>query len=252
MRRLLFILSVFLLLFSCSPHLFVTQITTKNSLVDQQTATTDSVVEMILRPYRDSINHDMSKVICESETAIVKGKPESKLSNMVADILLSYGIEYCNSNKMSIKPDAAYVNYGGLRGSLPQGKITVGNIFELMPFENEIVLLKVSGSAIQKMAEKIAARGGEGVAGIKLGIRDGKVAKLLVHGSEVDPKAYYWLVTNDYIANGGDQMIMFGNPVDRKNTKAKIRDVIIKSLSEAYRNKGILSVKEDGRIYNEQ
>lgn len=252
MRRLFFVLSVFLLLFSCTPHLVVTQVATKNLLVTPQMAGSDSLVEHLLRPYRDSIEHDMSKVICVSETAIVKGKPESKLSNMVADILLNYCIEYCTANNANYRPDAAYVNYGGLRGSLPQGKITVGNIFELMPFENEVVLLKVSGKTIQEMAEKIAARGGEGVAGIKLGIRNDKVATLLVGGKQVDPNAFYWLVTNDYIANGGDQMTMFANPADQKNTKAKIRDVIIKSLSETYKNVGIVSVKEDGRIYNEQ
>ena len=41
---------------------------------------------------------------------------------------------------LKVKPDASYVNYGGLRASLPQGKITVERIFELMPFENEIVM----------------------------------------------------------------------------------------------------------------
>lgn len=252
MRRLFFVLSVFLLLFSCSPHLVVKQVATKNLLVTSQTAATDSLVDNFLKPYRDSIEHDMSKVICVSETAIVKGKPESKLSNLVADILLNYGVEYCTMGNLDCRPDAAYVNYGGLRGSLPQGKITVGNIFELMPFENEVVLLKISGTAIQKMAEKIAARGGEGVAGIRLGIRNEKVATLLVGGKPVDPNAFYWLVTNDYVANGGDQMTMFANPADRKNTKAKIRDIIIKSLSETYRKTGVVSVKEDGRIYNEQ
>jgi 2',3'-cyclic-nucleotide 2'-phosphodiesterase (5'-nucleotidase family) len=252
MCRLFIVLPVILLLFSCSPHLAVKQIDTKNTAVNVETAVPDSLVESFLKPYRDSIERDMSKLVCVSETAIVKGKPESKLSNLVADILFDFGTKYCNSNNQDCYPDVAYVNYGGLRGSLPLGKITVGNIFELMPFENEVVLLKISGGALEKMADKIAARGGEGISGMKLGIRDEKVALLLVGGKPVDPNAYYWLVTNDYVANGGDQMTMFADPADRKNTQMKIRDLLIKTLSERYKKEGIISVKEDGRIYNEQ
>jgi 2',3'-cyclic-nucleotide 2'-phosphodiesterase (5'-nucleotidase family) len=144
------------------------------------------------------------------------------------------------------------VNYGGLRASLPQGEITVERIFELMPFENEIVLIKISGESYLLMAEKIAARGGEGIAGMKLGIKNGKVSSLTTGGKPIDPTAAYWLVTNDYIANGGDQMSMFSNPVERINTKMKIRDVLIKSISDRYKKNGIIDVKEDGRIFNEQ
>jgi 2',3'-cyclic-nucleotide 2'-phosphodiesterase (5'-nucleotidase family) len=143
------------------------------------------------------------------------------------------------------------VNYGGLRASLPQGNITIGNVFELMPFENEVVLIKVSGMSIRMMADKIAERGGEGISGIILGIREFKVSTLKIGGKPVEPDLDYWLVTSDYIANGGDQMSMFKNPIERINTKLKLRDVLIQTLSDRYKKEGIISVKEDGRIFNE-
>jgi 2',3'-cyclic-nucleotide 2'-phosphodiesterase (5'-nucleotidase family) len=174
------------------------------------------------------------------------------LTNLVADIILESGIAYCQDHNLKIVPDVSYVNYGGLRASLPQGNITVERIFELMPFENEIVLIKISGESFQLMAEKIAGRGGEGVAGMKLGIRNGKVSSLTTDGKPVDRTNNYWLVTNDYIANGGDQMNMFSNPVERINTGFKIRDVLLKALKDRYKRDGIIDVKEDGRIFNEQ
>ena len=198
------------------------------------------------------MGHDMSKLVAVSSTPLKKEKPESKLTNLIADILLESGTEYCKTMNLDIKPNASYVNYGGLRASLPKGEITVGNIFELMPFENEIVLIKISGESVQKMAERIAARGGEGVAGLILGIRNEKVGTLKIGGIGVNPANSYWLVTNDYIANGGDQMSMFLNAVERINTKMKIRDVLIQALGDRYKKDGIISVKEDGRIYNEQ
>ncbi len=249
-----FSLGIFAILFliSCSPHWMVREIDTKNIPVNVQTSSVDSVVQKILTPYRDSIEHDMSKLVTVSKTPLVKGKPESKLTNLVSDILLDFAVNYCKKQDPTVHPDAAYVNYGGLRGSLPEGNINVGHIFELMPFENEIVLVKITGQSVREMADRIASRGGEGVAGLKIGIRNGKSGTLLIDGKNVDATASYWIVTNDYCANGGDQMTMFANPAERINTGMKIRNELIKSMEEMYKKHGPLDIKEDGRIYHEQ
>jgi len=252
MRRFSLSICAVLILFSCSRYLTVSQINTKNIPTEIQNTQIDSLTESIVKTYRDSIKKDMSKLVGVTATALVKGKPESKLTNLVADVILKCAVDYCAKQQLNIHPDAAYVNYGGLRASLPQGEITVGHMFELMPFENEIVMIKVSGEAIRMMAERIAARGGEGVSGLKLGIKNNAVGTLTIGGKGVDPAASYWLVTNDYIANGGDQMSMFILPLQKIETKAKIRDVLIQSLTEQYKKNGVIDVKEDGRIYNEQ
>jgi 2',3'-cyclic-nucleotide 2'-phosphodiesterase (5'-nucleotidase family) len=252
MHRLFAGIAIILFLFSCSHQLSVHQINTRNISVDSSTGNIDSAIQVVVKPYSDSIVYDMSQLVTVSATPLIKGKPESKLTNLVADILLESGINYCNSKKLDVRPDVSYVNYGGLRASLPQGEITVGKIFELMPFENEVVLIKVSGESMLRMAERIAARGGEGIAGMKLGIRNGKVATLMIGSNLVDPFASYWLVTNDYIASGGDQMGMFSDVADRMNTNLKIRDVLIQTLRERYKRDGMIDVKEDGRIYHEQ
>lgn len=249
-----FFLGIFtiLILISCSPHWMVREIDSKNIPVNVQTSFIDPEVQSMLTPYRDSINHDMSKLVAVSSTPLVKGKPESKLTNLVSDILLDLGADYCKKQKLNFQPDISYVNYGGLRASLPQGKITVGHIFELMPFENEIVLVKISGRAVREMADRIASRGGEGVAGLRMGLRDGKSGTINIGNKQLDEAALYWIVTSDYIANGGDQMSMLANSAERINTGLKIRDVLIQSMHDRYKKDGNFDVKEDGRIYNEQ
>lgn len=252
MTRSFFIVPVILFLASCHPQLAVKQINTGNIQIDKISGGIDSTIFWIVKPYSDSIASDMSKLVTVSATPLIKDKPESKLTNLVADVMLEAGFKYCSGSKLKIKPDASYVNYGGLRASLPQGEITVGRIFELMPFENELVLIKISGESLLQMGQRIAARGGEGVAGMKMGIRNEKLGTLLIQGKMVNPEGLYWLVTNDYIANGGDQMSMFSDPLERINTRLKIRDVLIQTLSDRYKKNGILEVKEDGRIYHEQ
>lgn len=252
MRQLLFSFLAVLTLFSCSRHFVVNQInTTSNAFVDNK-AGIDSAVELMVKPFRDSISSVMNKSVCVTATPLIKGKPESKLTNLVADVILECGREYCQKNNLNIQSLVSYVNYGGLRASLPQGEVTVGHIFELMPFENEIVLIKISGDALQKMAEKIAGRGGEGISGLKIGIQKGVLKTVKINGSDIDKDGKYWLVTNDYIANGGDQMSMFLNPLEKIETKQKIRDYLIYSLRDKYKKTGVIDVKLDGRIYNEQ
>lgn len=252
MRRLFLTFIIIFILFSCNKHLVVQEVDTKNISIDFNIGKSDSTIEAMVKPYRDSIELDMSTLVAVSSAAMVKGKPESKLTNLAADILLNAGTFYCVKQKLDIHPIAAFVNYGGLRASLPQGNITVQHIFELMPFENEIVMIKISGESFMMMAEKIAARGGEGVSGIKLGIRNGMVSSLITGNKPFNKESSYWLVTNDYIANGGDQMSMFNNPEERINTGLKFRDVLIQVLSDDYKKNGIIDVKEDGRIFNEQ
>lgn len=252
MRSLFILFCTILFLISCNRHLIVREVNTKNIPIDTQVGSLNSVMESMVKPYRDSIENDMSTLVAVSSSALIKGKPESKLTNLVSDILLDFGSSYCQKQNLDTRPDVAYVNYGGLRSSLPKGNITVERIFELMPFENEIVLVKMTGQSITLMAEKIAGRGGEGVAGMKLGIRGGKVSSLTTEEKPIDPTAYYWVVTNDYVANGGDQMSMFLNPVERINTSIKIRDLLILALGDRYKRDGIIDVKEDGRIFNEQ
>ena len=78
------------------------------------------------------------------------------------------------------------------------------------------------------------------------------MAIVTIDGKEIDNEATYWVVTNDYIANGGDQMSMFANPKEKIETKIKARDILIQSLTDMYKKDGIIDVKLDGRIYNEQ
>ena len=252
MHRLFVFFCAILFLFSCNQHLVVREVNTKNISVDSKVGSLDSVIESMVKPYRDSIGNDMNTLVAISSSALIKGKPESKLTNLMSDILLEFGTSYCLKQNLNTRPDVAYVNYGGLRASLPKGEITVERIFELMPFENEVVMIKMTGASFLLMAEKIAGRGGEGVAGMKLGIRNGKMSSLTSGGKPINPTAFYWLITSDYIANGGDQMSMFLNPVERINTKMKIRDLLIQALGDQYKRDGKIDVKEDGRIFNEQ
>lgn len=236
---------------SCKSTLIVHEIKTENISNSGNLTTVDSSVVRLVQPYKDKLAGKMREVIGSGTTELIKGRPESKLTNYLGDLLLKEGQSYAKSHPLKPTPVIAYQNYGGLRAIVPKGDITVGKIYELMPFENEMVLLKLKGDDVYAFAEKIAASGGDCVSGIQIGIRDGKVSHFEVNGKPLDRTAEYWLVTNDYVAGGGDGMEMFARRLEYIPTGIKLRDCIISYMRREYRAGKKISPNLDRRIYFE-
>lgn len=251
MRHPVILSALLIILFSCRTLLVVSDVEKRNISNDSLVVAYNTEIADLVAPYRQNLQGDMSRVISISKEELIRSKPESKLTNLVADMLLNSGVAFCRITKQAFVPDVAYVNYGGLRASLPKGEITVGDIYQLMPFENEMVLLKLSGPTMEQFVEQIALRGGDGVAGMRLGIEGSRIGSLEVDGQEFERNKDYWVVTNDYIAAGGDDMSMLVNRKEMIETGLKIRDIIIESLESELRSGRRIQGATDGRIYYE-
>ena len=155
------------------------------------------------------------------------------------------------NQNLNVVPSVSYFNYGGIRTSLPKGEITVGNIFELMPFENEMVFLKLKGDQMQAFLNYIAAKGGESVGGARFMISNGKAKNALINRESLKPEKDYWLVTNDYVANGGDGLEVLTECLEFVKSGIKIRDAIISYLEGKQDKNEIVNGNLDGRISHE-
>ena len=177
-------------------------------------ADNDSTITAMIAPYKIGIDSVMNKVLCISKIEMTKGKPESLLGNFVCDLCLQ---QYSNM------ADICVMNNGGLRSILPKGAITKGMIFELMPFENELVILELGSDDYIQLLEYITKRGGEPFAGVNI-IMD-ENGTVLSQSLDLN-KGKIRVLTSDYLANGGDKMSFFK---DKKQTKVgiKLRDAII-------------------------
>lgn len=251
MQKTLIILLLLGGIISCRSGLLVRDIKTENISNSENLIPIDSSLIRLVEPYKNKLAEEMEEVIGTSIVELIKGKPESRLTNYLADLLLEEGRRYAKNNPSKPVPVMAYLNYGGLRTALPQGNITVRNVYELMPFENEMVLLKLKGVDVYAFAEKIARQGGDCVAGIKLGIDDQHISHLEIAGKQLDRNAVYWMVTNDYVANGGDDMQMFTNRLEYISTGIKLRDCMISYMKREYRAGKKIAPQLDGRIYPE-
>jgi 2',3'-cyclic-nucleotide 2'-phosphodiesterase (5'-nucleotidase family) len=236
---------------SCKTSYVSTQISTQNIPVSENVASLDSQVVMLYLPYRNILEKDMDRVISNSEVELVKHKPESGLTNLLADLLLDEGGKFAEENNLQINPEVSFFNYGGIRTSLPKGEITVGKIFELMPFENEMVYIQLTGRQLQQFYDIVAENRGESVGGVRFIISNKKAKNVFVNGEKLDPEKKYWMVTNDYSANGGDGLQVFTQRTELIGTGRKVRDVIISNFEERQKNGEIITEKLDGRVTNE-
>jgi 2',3'-cyclic-nucleotide 2'-phosphodiesterase (5'-nucleotidase family) len=209
----------------------------------------DPEFERILQPYKLEVESKMSEVIAYSDQGLVSYRPESPLSNFLSDLILDFAVDYCDSNQLAFTTHFSLFNHGGIRASLPSGAITIRSGYEIMPFENELVLLELSGEQVMNLASYIATREGEGVAGITFGMLKDKAVDIKVQGVRVDPAKSYWMVTSDYIANGGDGMKVLTWANKRIDTGYKMREVIIDYMRAMNDRGEKISGSTDGRIY---
>ncbi len=215
----------FLVAASCRAVYVPTTVETQNISVSDSANQLDSQLVQIYLPYKNILEKDMNRIISFSEEEMVKGKPESKLTNFLGDIVLEEATRIAQKLDLEFTPQISFYNYGGIRTSLPSGDITVGKIFELMPFENELVFLQLSGTQIQEFLDWVAEKKGESIGGARFLISNQKAKNIVVQGKGLLPDAKYWVATNDYVADGGDGLEVFTRNLQLINTGKKISAV---------------------------
>ncbi|MES2567657.1 MAG: 5'-nucleotidase [Bacteroidota bacterium] len=236
--------SALLSLFACSKKTSITNISESHIIVNNNKI--DSSVFKMMSPYKKTHDEQMYAVIAKSEDALVKGDVESTLGNFFCDAVIYETKKLLGKDSANI--DVAIFNKGGLRNSLPKGNITIGNVFELMPFDNEVVLLKLSGAQFKDMCYKIVEKGGIPIGGMRLTMKGTTPADITVKGQPFDEEKDYWVVTSDYLANGGDSYNFFKNAKERKITKVLLRNMIINYCEDITKLEQTIKPKLDGRI----
>lgn len=210
----------------------------------------DSVSLAIIAPYKERVDSLMNQVLGYSEQNMVKSQPCGLLNNFVADVVLEKGNEYLLKQYQK-KADISLLNSGGLRSVIPKGEVTLRNVYELMPFENELLALEISGTKTLDMLEFIAEKGGMPESGIIMGISSDSISKVSIQNKNFDPARSYIVITSDYLAYGGDDMGFFSKPLNTYILNVRVRDAIAEYMKEQTAAGKTLKAADDKRIYYE-
>jgi 2',3'-cyclic-nucleotide 2'-phosphodiesterase (5'-nucleotidase family) len=208
----------------------------------------DKLQHELIEQFSQDLKKDMDRILVYSEQVLEKGTPEGTLNNFVADLVLEKGKQlYTPSDGKPI--DFCLLNYGGLRVPLPKGEITYSRVFELLPFENEMVVVTLSGEKTLELFQYLAnATVGMPVSGVRLRILKNTPQSILIRNHEFDITRSYKVLTSDYLAEGGDAMTFFRQPINYELLGMRVRDAIIDHMVELHASGNKINAVLDQRI----
>lgn len=241
MRKSLFLAALLVVLCACGHRTVqVNGCSTEAIAVNVSTdGIQDSAYLEQLAPVKADLEREMNVQLGYAPEPLWVREPECPMLNWASDALWEAAKKVYPG-----KVDIAIVNMGGMRCSWPAGPITRGNVFELMPFDNRLVVLTLKGSDIIELCESFARYGGQGVAGMRVTVIDGRLADVTIAGKAVNPKADYTVATSDYLSGGADHMDALAKYVKYWNSDLLIRELYI----DAVREQDTVRAAIDGRM----
>jgi 2',3'-cyclic-nucleotide 2'-phosphodiesterase (5'-nucleotidase family) len=175
----------------------------------------------LLKKYEENARkaHNLDEVITSAEEKIERSKTgDSLMGQLTADAV-----------REATGSEAALVNSGSFRRDIPAGSFTQKNLYELLPFEDGVVVLQVSGYYLRKILELSALNQGQDaflqISGMKVE-KSGDGFNITVGDNPIMDRQKYLVAVNDYLADGGDGYKMFRGFKSRRNTDLILRKVL--------------------------
>ena len=243
-----------LLMSSCAPkHYQLKGVERSRIIIDSRyDQNPDQAAAKFLEPYKRVNDSIMGPVVGQVAHNMHVARPESDLSNLLADILIWAAKDY------NEQPVMAVYNKGGIRADFTKGDVTYGDVLDVAPFENKICFTTLTGEKLMELFRQIAHRGGEGVSkGVELVIKmdeTGKTGELVsakLHGQEIDPQAEYRITTLNYVLEGNDGMSAFldgTNSVRPEEASNNTRFLIMNYFREMQAKGIVVDAQVEGRI----
>jgi 2',3'-cyclic-nucleotide 2'-phosphodiesterase (5'-nucleotidase family) len=241
MKKFLFYPSLITILFavSCNTSYKAENVQYGSYRIQQNDAGNKSLTS-IIKPYSDSVSKLMDVVIGYNEVKLERKRQDNILGYFMTDAYLQMARQ-----KINAQVDAAFMNSGGIRlPDLSAGAITQGKIYELMPFDNLMVSLKVKGSLLKEYLDTLAANDGVIESGITMQIVNKTVQQVVVGNKPLDPNADYIIVHSDYVAMNSSLL----KNINRNANGYLLRDALLDYVKSFSREGKQLTVANTDRI----
>lgn len=209
----------------------------------------DTTILNFIAPYKTRIDKEMDSILAYAPQSLSKkdSKYNTALGNMMADAVFELANPVFKS-RTGYPFNAVLLNYGGIRSTLPQGDVTTRTAYQLMPFENEVVVVELSGFQMKEMYQYLAQGTAHPISNIEIILNpDGSLKNALIQGHQVIDNETYFIATSDYLQKGGDHMTFLTKPVSFLNLDYKIRNVLI----DYFKMKDTIAPLRDQRFIKE-
>jgi 2',3'-cyclic-nucleotide 2'-phosphodiesterase (5'-nucleotidase family) len=233
LKQLLLFFSL-LVLASCKTSVSVEKIEGKQITITD-TLPTDQSIEAFIKPYREHVNKNLDSVLSYALDTYSKsdGNLNTAIGNLMADVMFEQSNPVFK-NRSGHDIDFVLLNQGGIRAIISKGDITTRTAFEVMPFENSIVVTKLKGAQVKELLDYVVeAKRAHPISKLKIVIdANDNLEEATISGKPVDYNKSYYVLTNDYLLNGGDRMDFFKKRDTVYVLDYKIRNALIDYFSK--------------------
>jgi len=201
----------------------------ENAVIDSS-GEEDSLVRNFIIPYKNHVDEEMNKILSYAPETMDKsqGVWETTIGNLLAESAMEM-VEPIFFQRTGQHIDACMFNHGGIRTIIPEGNVTTRTAYEVMPFENEAVVLKLTANEINELAQYVINKKiPHPLSNITIEIDGNEVIKeVKINGKKLEENRFYYILTSDYLANGGDEMYFFTKAKERIEMNYKLRNTLI-------------------------
>jgi len=215
--------------YNIKTHQIISHTNQLNYIFDDE-VTHDAETENVIVKWENNLKQITDEKICNISTSLTRSYgEESTLGNLITDAM------------MYVYPDNdfAVTNSGGLRQDIESGSVTMGNLISAFPFPNTVVKLALKGSDIKNIFEH-AATLTNGILQVSKGVVltynqsapiGNKVISININGMALENNKTYKVLTNNFLADGGDGYAAFKNAAAKQNTQVVLIEPMKKYLS---------------------
>lgn len=173
----------------------------------------DAEMAEALQPYIEMTEKEMGRRIGTAAVNLTRGGPGANLvGNMVTDAMRTY-----------FDADFSFQNLGGLRADVPAGDITARDVFSILPFGNELVVVEMEGEMLRRIVERKVSGNSGGICISGATVRFNKnrpdfdrVTEFLVGGEPLDHDRLYRVVCTTFLMEGNSGLDFLTTiPADR-------------------------------------
>ena len=233
------------------PSYEVTHIDARHIEVKPSTPSSSEMDDYLL-PMVDSMSAVMDRVISYSPQ--YADKYEGRLGAWLADVSIEEVEKYMAEKGERVNIDIALFNNGGIRTQMPKGDITVGWVYEFMPFDNAYVILEMDNAAMREMFKYLSSAASRGTYHPLGGMRmvydkNGNWDRTTTIGQwRLTPGKVYTVLTSDFLHKGGDGMSFFSRATNVRYLPYKMRDGIMNYVT----SHGTLKIPQNHRYHEIQ
>lgn len=214
---------------SCHTKLNMARVQPQKNISISADMEADRRSQALIEPYKKTMEAQMNSKISHTAVELTKMGDNSSLGNLLADYTYEGAAEWAAKNNFP-PIDGAVINIGGIRSSIGQGDILLKHVYEVMPFENEVVIVKMPAKAMDALFDYyLKNQKNNPVSHLVVETGNGMLLKALANGKAIESGKTYYIATSDYLALGGDNMKFFSQG-EMVSTGIKLRDLFIEKF----------------------